>query len=168
MTKMIKQLKELLEMQQLLDYAIFTKKGIKEYPVQSMRIALFVELGEMMNEFPTHFKHWKSTAKDDREKGLVEFVDSLHFALSLSNYEKVQLELEKNQAYLEYDMLDHDFQIDKYELMWLLPDVVKYRGAQRLHYLLMIGKYFGFTWDEIYNAYIEKNKVNYERIKNNY
>lgn len=165
---MIEQLKEMLEMQDLLDHAIMVKKGITKYPSTNMRIAMFVELGEMMNEFSTHFKHWKSTAVDNREKGLVEFVDALHFALSLANYEGINLNEKHIQDYLEYDRLGQHFEIDKRELMWLLPDAVRCRGAQRMNYLLMIGKYFGFTWDEIYQAYIGKNKVNYERLKNNY
>ena len=74
----------------------------------------------------------------------------------------------RNEAGKGYDRLGQHFEIDKRELMWLLPDAVRCRGAQRMNYLLMIGKYFGFTWDEIYQAYIGKNKVNYERLKNNY
>lgn len=168
MTKMIEQLKEMLEMQYLLDRAIMGKKGIAVYPSTNMRIAMFVELGEMMNEFSTHFKHWKSTAVDNREKGLVEFVDALHFALSLANYEGIDLDEKHIQDNLEYDRLVQYSENNKRELMWLLSNAVRSSGVQRMFYLLMIGKHFGFTWDEIYHAYIGKNKVNYERLKNNY
>jgi len=50
---MIDQLKEMLEMQKMLDASIFAKHGIKSYPYENMRIALFVELGELLNELPS-------------------------------------------------------------------------------------------------------------------
>ena len=44
------------------------------------------ELGELMNELPTYFKYWKKTSADNKEKALEEYVDCLHFAVSLLNY----------------------------------------------------------------------------------
>ena len=79
-------LAELSNMQQYLDLSIYKEKGITEYPKKEVMVALIVELGELMNEFPTKFKYWKDTAKDNYQKGLVEYVDCLHFALSLTNY----------------------------------------------------------------------------------
>ena len=85
---MLEQLKELLEMQRVLDEAILKEHDnvYDEKIAAQMKIALFVELGELMNELPTRFKHWKKTAVDNREKALVEYVDALHFQLSLFNY----------------------------------------------------------------------------------
>jgi dimeric dUTPase (all-alpha-NTP-PPase superfamily) len=37
-----------------------------------------------------------------------------------------------------------------------------------LYYLIFLTEKLGFTFDEIYDAYIEKNKVNYERMKEGY
>ena len=84
------QFKELLEMQRVLDENIMKEHGLvyDEHIANNIGVALIVEVGELMNEFPTKFKHWKNTAVDNREKGLVEFVDCLHFILSLFNYEK--------------------------------------------------------------------------------
>ena len=83
---MLDQLKELLEMQRVLDESIFKEHGITEYPLENMKLALFDELGELLHEFPTKYKHWKKSAVDNREKGLEEYVDVLHFMLSLCNY----------------------------------------------------------------------------------
>lgn len=33
-------------------------------------IPLFVELGELLNEFPTKFKYWGRSATDNKQKGL--------------------------------------------------------------------------------------------------
>lgn len=64
---MLEQLKELLEMQKTLDESILKEHGnvYDEEIAEKMKVALFVELGELMNEFPTKFKHWKKTAKVD-------------------------------------------------------------------------------------------------------
>ena len=42
-------------------------------------IPLFVELGELLNEFPTKFKYWRRSATDNKQKGLEEFADCLNF-----------------------------------------------------------------------------------------
>ena len=97
---MLEQLKELLEMQRVLDEAIL-KEHVNIYDekiADQMKIALFVELGELMNEMPTKFKHWKKTAKDNREKALVEYVDALHFQMSLFNYYELGIH-ERNHDY---------------------------------------------------------------------
>ena len=31
-----------------------------------------------------------------------------------------------------------------------------------------LGNYFGFTWDEVYKAYIDKNSVNHIRVEEGY
>lgn len=154
---MLDQLKELLEMQKLLDESIFKAKGITEYPLDKMQIALFVELGEMMNEFPTLFKHWKDTAVDNREKALVEYVDCLHFALSLTNYFGLND--------------DYEYSYEKLTVDSNIVDYIRSCGLSEwwsLIELFKIGKILAFTWEEIYEAYKKKNQVNYERLKSGY
>ena len=53
---MLEQLKELLEMQRVLDEVILKEHGniYDEKIADQMKIALFVELGELMNEMPTN------------------------------------------------------------------------------------------------------------------
>ena len=152
-------------MQRVLDENILNAKGITEYPLENMKIALFVELGELMNEFPTKFKHWKSSAVDNREKGLVEFVDCLHFALSITN-EKV--DFEKCKRFMKnYWELNSGW--DTFDLLYeILYDLYEEVYADLISDLFRVGNRLGFTWEEIYNAYKEKNKVNYERLKNGY
>ena len=163
---MLEQLQELLTMQKALDSAILRDKGITQYPKENMKIALFVELGEMLNEFPTKFKHWKSSAVDNREKGLVEYVDCLHFALSLYNnsfYAERQLKMKEYGAYVEKRGITL---VDLLNYIWVevYNEDFKYVLAGLFH----IGNHLGFTWDEIYETYMKKNAINYERLKNNY
>ena len=164
---MIEQLKELLEMQKVLDQSIFDKKGITEYPEENMKIALFVELGELMNELPTLFKHWKSSAEDNREKALVEYVDCLHFCLSLTNnkikFDKKWMELKVNEyTYESYWTL----MLSELSISNLMMSIVKFDGE--LQSLFALGIKLGFTWDEIYKSYKDKNEINYKRLASNY
>lgn len=156
---MINQLKELLEMQKALDEAILKERGIKEYPYENMRIALFVELGELMNEFPSKFKHWKKNAIDNHEKGLEEYVDCLHFKLSIYNYEYTCKDI-------FHDLPDYNKCIQKAPCLRTLIEI-SFEFSD-FNSFFVLGNILGFTWEEIYNAYKKKNQVNYERLKNGY
>ena len=162
---MLDQLKELLEMQRVLDENIFKTHGITEYPLENMKLALFDELGELLHEFPTKYKHWKKTAVDNSENGLEEYVDCLHFALSLANHLGVWL-----CESFEYEdcKLDEKYFSLYFHLVTLCDEVGLEHGGPILKRLFRLGNYFGFTWDEIYSTYKKKNAVNYERLKNGY
>ncbi len=43
-----------------------------------------------------------------------------------------------------------------------------YSADIKMIHLFELGNYLGFTWPEIYQAYKNKNAVNYERLKNGY
>lgn len=168
------ELAELLEMQQLLDENIYKEKGIIEYPANEVSIALTVELGELMNEFPTKFKYWKSKAVDNREKGLEEYVDCLHFALNIINYItslQSELDIESDPLYiLMFKYSDNTECITfGYGISYILENLTNGDNADRVvPYLFELGNVLGFTWEEIYKAYKDKNKVNYERLQNGY
>lgn len=165
---MLDQLEELLEMQRVLDEAILKEHGnvYDEKIAEQMKIALFVELGELMNEMPTKFKHWKKAAKDNREAALVEYVDALHFALSLTNHSKAQGEFD--DCYESYSDLVH------LDYSWILYSIMNecFDETSNLNmilgHLFILGNKLGFTWDEIYKAYKAKNAINYERLKSGY
>ena len=171
---MLDQLKELLEMQRVLDDAILKEHG-KVYDktiAEQNKIALFVELGEMMNEIEPLFKHWKKKPKFNRKNALIEYVDALHFALSLFNYydSKSDTSLDYNECIdEESSIFDTLINITKW-YSW--ADFENYRDCISvglpLSYLFELGNKLGFTWEEIYNAYKAKNAVNYERLRNGY
>lgn len=54
MNKFKEQFENIRKQQTILDTRILNGN---EYPENKMSIALFVELGELMNELPTYFKH---------------------------------------------------------------------------------------------------------------
>ncbi|WP_373128082.1 dUTP diphosphatase [Dielma fastidiosa] len=160
---MNEQLKELLEMQRILDKNIMKEHGLvyDEHIANNIGVALIVEVGELMNEFPTKFKHWKKSAIDNREKGLVEFCDVLHFVLSLINYYEYDIDFMK-----EYNKCDTLEQFPN--MLHAFLNGICYFTKFSLTHLFQIGNFLGFTWPEIYQAYKDKNAVNYERLKNGY
>lgn len=164
---MLEQLKELLEMQRVLDDAILKKHGnvYDEKIAEQIKIALFVELGELMNELPSYFKHWKKTAKDNREKALVEYVDALHFALSLFNYNRYVVSEKIHDYHKIHD--SHNVLYTSRTIRGCLENIV-FLDSYKLTVLFELGNLLGFTWEEIYEAYKQKNAVNYERLKSNY
>lgn len=158
---MLDQLKELLEMQRVLDETLMKEHGKTEYPLEETKIALFTELGEMMNELQTEFKWWKKHATYNREKALEEYVDCLHFALSLFNQSGFGI-------FNMYDYEKTNEGYDCYDISIVLKLIVTQGIDGALYWLFVLGNKFGFTWQEIYEAYKMKNAVNYDRLRNNY
>ena len=134
-----------------------------EYPAEKMKIALFVELGELMNELPTYFKHWKESAVNNKEKALEEYVDCLHFTVSLLNYNDVDIDFTYNDCFPDRNPYSR-FKISN-ELMTVVSMSGYYLSIKSL---FTLGHYFGFTWEDIYQAYLKKNKINHERQNGGY
>ena len=164
---MLEQLKELLEMQKAYDNAVMAEHGlVYNYEIaEKVKIACLVEVGEFLNELPSKFKYWKKSAKDNREKALEEYVDILHFELSLLNCYESHEDLEDVCKYHEKAKFDKDEELTFSEL----KSFVDYMDSELgLSFLLTIDGKVGFTWEEIYNAYKRKNKINWERLANGY
>lgn len=161
-----KQLRKLIEIQRQLDEEIFREKKIPEYPETNMRIALMVELGELMQEFQTVFKHWKSSAEDHRKKGLEEYVDCLHFALSLYYHgDKGKFVLPE---YPEQSITERSNKKIYTCLISILDFCHMSVYDFALNELFRLGIQLGFTWEEVLEEYKKKNKVNHERINKGY
>jgi dimeric dUTPase (all-alpha-NTP-PPase superfamily) len=156
---MIEQLKEMLEMQKVLDSAIYDGHGV-EYDESKTYLALLDELGELNHELKPTWCWWKKTVNPlDREKVLEELVDVWHFALSIyyHNFSKVGVIKSYVKDFEEYDLMD------------LYPRIAhKSNKKWMLEMMLGLTHKLGFTMEDIYKAYKEKNQINFERLKNNY
>ncbi len=156
---------EMLKLQRGLDDRILDGR---EYPLYEMRLALNVELGEMMNEMPTVFKHWKKTAVDSRDKALVEAVDCVHFWLSLwlsmdgkrvSERKYARLAKELSDLFVSAQETHSGLSVQKHAINTF---------SSPMSNLPLLICSLGFGFDEIYEGYLAKNKVNHERQDNNY
>lgn len=163
---MKEKLLEMLEMQRVLNQNILEEYGDEKYTWDNLLHALFDELGELNHELKAKWCWWKKTQKPvDREKLLEEYVDCIHFGLCM---------ILKRQGNIEQEVA----QIEKYYYNHICYDNVYLHFAQivnpsctavnRFINLLCLGNSLGFTFDIIYEAYIKKNKVNHERLKEGY
>jgi dimeric dUTPase (all-alpha-NTP-PPase superfamily) len=179
-------------MQRELDERIIRDKGLEGQDLLPMKIlALQVELGELENEW-RGFKFWSKDQSPRYEKRsiafadpggpfehithplLEEYVDSLHFILSIG------LEIGKKR------LLDFDFPtfgsksnaeiIESFSKIIALASYLNEDDHLNVitYYQQMIWKFtdlgymLGFTWEQIEAAYIAKNHVNHERQANGY
>lgn len=158
---------ELRKKQAQLDEPIMINAGLKEHEVIDKRIlSLLVELGELANELPEVFKYW-SNKKNNYSAALVEYVDVLHFILSIENYydfKDINIgSIRQYDEVVQFTVMNHNIAgitIDE-----------KHRDAKltsiRGHFI-GLGEMLGFSNDEINDAYNRKYEVNLQRQANGY
>lgn len=158
-------------------------------------LALLVELGECANE-QRSWKFW-SQDQEPRTKGawirstgidngkfidvyenplLEEYVDGLHFVLELG------IELEYPELpFANFKPYSYTTPTIEDQFLAIYEDVTNFKNSVAYHSddALMnfdelvsgyvgLGKMLGFTWEEIEQAYMEKNKVNHQRQSEGY
>lgn len=164
-------LSKLFEMQKVLDDRIIREKGVEGQDLLPNTIlALQVELGELANEW-RGFKHWSNDREPRREKMLVEYVDCLHFILSLNLSENPDIPYD--HPWYTYDLDDGETVVLQFQRCF--DDISQFHidgDVYNIHELmrdfLSLGRILGFTWDEIEQAYMAKNAVNHERQATGY
>lgn len=154
---------EMLTMQRALDEAIYKEHGT-EFDEEKCTLAMIDEIGEFNHEIKSTWCWWKKSQKEmDRDKTLEELVDIWHFALSLTyHYSDLLVKNNKFDCYKFDDAQGVENEKLSYLYFWLQH---KYHVLESLY---AIGLKFGFTLEDVYNAYKKKNQVNYERLANNY
>ncbi|MCQ5364339.1 dUTP diphosphatase [Anoxybacillus salavatliensis] len=160
-------IKKLFSMQRQLDERIETERGLRgERLVERKLLALLVEIGELANETRC-FKFWSSKPQAAEETILEEYVDGLHFILSLglnlSLYEHIQWPHVQESKPLVEQFL-HVFeavQMFRKKMDEEAYDQLVYAYAQ-------LGHALQFNAEQIERAYVAKNEVNHERQSHNY
>ena len=161
--------KRLFAMQHTLDERIRKEHHLEDADVLNDKIlALYVEVGELANETRC-FKYWSHKPASPRHVILEEYVDGFHFILSLG--------LECGFR----DDLPDSLAISKEEtnitelFLELIEAIVQFRDKksrdtywQLMAHFIVLGKAFGFSEEEIYRAYVEKNEVNHRRQDEGY
>lgn len=151
---------EMLKMQDALNKAIMREHNLMAIPFWKLKMALLDELGELTHELKGNWCWWKKTQKEvDRAKVLEELVDVWHFAMTIHiHFNGVKINKLRMEYYLDLDIPS---------LPGVFREVVKC-DCDILYILTILNKHLNFTMDDIYNAYIAKNKVNYERLNSGY
>lgn len=158
---MNEKINEMLEMQKALDDYITKNNGITKIEKSRLQMALIDEIGELTHELKGDWCWWKKTQKPvDRNKVLEELVDVWHFALSYHNHFGGVLTRWLEKDYIEQIIYNMDVHDIIYHM--ITENSIKLFICVELTYKL------GFEIDDVYKAYIEKNKENYERQKRGY
>ena len=178
---MIDKLKEMLEMQAKLDEAIFAEHGTSYEEIlegNGFFWAILDELGEWTHERKPEWCWWKKEKKPvNRQKELEEFVDTLHFAMSrdLAAWDGLKDGIHWSifPFTIEGELLTEsrkNLSLEK-RISWFLYRLAEPTNINKptmTGQALSIAQAVGYSFDEIYEAYMAKNKVNFERLANGY
>ena len=160
---MLQKINEMIEMQKALDKAIYGEHNT-QFDAEKCRVAMIDEIGELTHELKGNWCWWKKTQKPvDNEKVLEELVDIWHFCMSYAYNARSDKKEFNEECYKYRKRSCNDFKITYSKI------VLEFMYSEySLEYLMILTEHLGFTIDDVYNAYIKKNKENYERLANNY
>lgn len=159
-------LKKLYKKQKELDEQICKKHNVSYESTRTSRlIALLVEIGEFANETRV-FKYWSMKGPSAKKVILEEYVDALHFYLSVgigdNNYLKTIENLNINKP-LNEKIMDVYTSIVEYSKNRTLSNYI-----HSFNLFFDLGKSIGFSEEDIMEAYNLKLKENHSRQENNY
>lgn len=168
--------KEMFEKQKELDDKIIIEHKLQNKDLFDKKIiALIVEISELANEI-RFFKFWSTKPMSEKEIVLEEFVDCLHFVLSIGNDINIGFlqEIDYNFV-INYDCFTDIFIeiIGEITRIKALRDCgsCKNLADTYIHVfelLLTIGAKLGFDNKDIEMAYYKKNDVNLKRQDDKY
>jgi dimeric dUTPase (all-alpha-NTP-PPase superfamily) len=159
-------LEKLFLLQKELDTKIRKQRTLEDRPLlQKKLLALQVELGELANETRC-FKYWSDKGPSDKEVILEEYVDCLHFILSVGlekGYEDIKPELKHIESPLTDQFLTLYIDVNDFIIC-----------SSKDHYItlfedfLNLGISLNFTIEDIEDSYLRKNSTNHKRQANGY
>ncbi|MCR8613377.1 MAG: dUTP diphosphatase [Mycoplasma sp.] len=161
--------KEIQEKQKELDAFILQKISSVENEKLFLDriIALLVEFGEFLNE-RKDFKYWSITKNVNKDAQLEEYIDCLHFILSIANIINYDVEIE----YSESDKTLKELYLDLFNFSVKLNTKDVEERKKNLALLVVaymqVAEKVGFTEKEIFSMYKTKNEINYKRAKSKY
>jgi dimeric dUTPase (all-alpha-NTP-PPase superfamily) len=160
-------LTKLFSMQEILDNRIEKEHSLENESLIGKKIlALIVELGELANETRC-FKFWSKKVPSAKEVILEEYVDCLHFILSIGLYNEY-LDIEMNNSMSTDFTLTDMFLHLNMAISNFISNSSKENYADIFNNFLLLGTLLGFTIEDIETAYITKNEINHERQNQGY
>ncbi|GAA0333444.1 dUTP diphosphatase [Bacillus carboniphilus] len=162
-------LNKLFQMQRDLDQTIEEKNNLLTDDLFERKVfAFIVEMAELANETRC-FKFWSQKGPSEKQVLLEEYVDGVHFLLSIGiekNFDSIEIDWEKVKKGTS-SLTTHFLKINE--------DVLQYRSAPTIEtYSQLCYSYFelahllNFTLQEVEQAYLKKNEINYQRQESGY
>ncbi|MEK4301106.1 dUTP diphosphatase [Oceanobacillus sp. FSL W8-0428] len=159
---------QLFEMQKKLDTYIENNHDLSSVNLfHEKHLALLVELGELANETRC-FKFWSTKARNNQQDILEEYVDVLHFLMSIG-IENGYIYQADGKIKPEENMTESECFYQVYRKAIAYRDNPLNENYQQLFsWSLQLGNQLGFTDSDIQKAYWEKNQINYQRQDQGY
>ncbi|WP_017726637.1 dUTP diphosphatase [Halalkalibacterium ligniniphilum] len=159
--------KKLFSMQQTLNERITTEHGLDDQLLFDEKLlALQVELGELANETRC-FKYWSKKGPSPDAVILEEYVDGLHFILTLGLTLNMTDVIVKSNAH-ENRTLTEQFLLVNQRMVELQQERTFASYEKLFGDFLALGEKLNFSKEQIEQAYLEKNKVNHKRQDEGY
>ena len=159
-------LQKLFEMQKELDAFIEKTQKIERDVFKEKGLALMVELAELANETRC-FKFWSTKGPSERDVILEEYVDSIHFILSLGLL-KGFTSIEEWPVVEEKRDLTEIFLMTQNAILKFINNPTKEGYLAIWQYYGVIAYNLGFSFNDVVHAYLEKNEENYKRQRSGY
>lgn len=159
-------LKDMFAMQILLNEDIFEKHKDKQMTEENLSFAIIDEIGELTHELKGDWCWWKNTqAPVNRQRVLEELVDIWHFVITwqieYTDWFPENL-ISRICCYLKGYYFEATGEIGN-----IIGGMMESYEC-KIHYLFDLTLKLGFTFDEVYQEYLKKNKENYKRLKEGY
>ncbi len=157
---------EIVDLQSKLDQSIYEKFNLNyENTFTKRKLALIVELSELANEVRS-FKFWSLKSASSKNIILEEYVDCIHFCISLGIGMNIDFEN------IEVTPIDSDDINETF--IATIESVTKLNKDEVITYkfmfdnILNLAKQLDFSYDDIFKSYLNKNQINHKRQENNY
>ncbi|MDV2684818.1 dUTP diphosphatase [Alkalihalophilus lindianensis] len=160
-------LKKLFETQEQLNDRILSEHKLENHDLfAEKQLAFLVELSELANETRC-FKYWSKKGPSSKSTILEEYVDGLHFVLTLGLSLGYTTFGQSKNSSKERTLTEQFLYV--MECNHLLNEKQTEASFHELaQSFLTLGSLLGFGEDEIEQAYFKKNEVNHQRQDQGY
>lgn len=154
-------LNKLFNLQQKLDSTILKEHHLNDESLFSKKaLALQVKLAELANKTKC-FKYWSSEEPSSKELIIEEYIDCLHFILSIGldkNFDDIELSVVSTKNILTDQFLDLFIDTNDFLICSSLDTYITL-----FEDFLCLGKNLGFSEDTIENTFLNENLIARDR-----
>lgn len=159
----------IIQEQRRLDLAIKKDKNINYNTKFEDIIALYIELGEAMNEWG-NFKYWKKGRVTFKDNLIEELADCLSFAINIYPHDINDNHIKALSKYIKnnYSKRKRIKNVSTDIIEFLFLQCFKLDPEDLIMGILELSYNLGFEANKIEKAYYKKNKKNWKRLKDGY
>ena len=132
--------------------------------ITELQLEMVTEMGELLQATKGIWcKRIRHDIPYDKKHTLEELADCIHFALA----SVLEMNQQLHMDWFEYP-IDAQFELQHKKGINDLIEMYINQEYGCLAAIFLIGDKFGFTFEEMYEAYKNKNKINLQRLKDGY